>query len=49
MRLNQRLERLRVRTNEEIVNGYGALTAQRATDAKPSLSKNADTTFGVYK
>ena len=27
----------------------GALTTQRATDAKPSRSKNTDTTFGVYK
>ena len=27
----------------------GAPTAQRATDAKPSLSKNADTTFAVYQ
>ena len=26
----------------------GALTAQPATDARPSLSKNADTTFGFY-
>ena len=27
----------------------GALTTRRATDARPRLNKDADTTFGVYK
>ena len=26
----------------------GTLTAQRATDARPPLNKNTDTTLGVY-
>ena len=51
MRLNKRLNRLGKSLHQQktLTDIDGALTAQCATDPKPLLSKNADTTFGVYK
>ena len=35
-------------TKKTLTDIDGALAAQRATDARPPLSKNTDTTFGLY-